>query len=82
MEVLCIAFGILCRADGNLRQNRGERHQFRPGYGHTHIAEYHEEEGVLVINPGCMQRFSPSISYCYLVLAGKKAVPTIVEIGH
>ena len=51
-------------------------------YGHTHIAEYHEEEGVLVISPGCMQRFSPSISYCYLVLAGKKAVPTIVEIGH
>lgn len=51
-------------------------------YGHTHIAEYHEEEGVFVINPGCMQRFSPSISYCYLVLAGKKAVPTIVEIGH
>ncbi len=50
-------------------------------YGHTHISDIHEEDGVLIINPGCMQRYSPKISYCYLVIAGKKAVPTIVDIG-
>ena len=49
-------------------------------YGHTHIAETHEEEGVLLINPGCMTRFAPRHTYCYLVIPGKKAVPTIVEI--
>lgn len=49
-------------------------------YGHTHVAETHEEEGVLLVNPGCMTRFAPRQTYCYLAIAGKKAVPTIVEI--
>ncbi len=49
-------------------------------YGHTHVADVHEEDGVLVINPGCMTRFSPRQSYCYLVIEKKKAVATIVEI--
>ena len=49
-------------------------------YGHTHVADVHEEDGVLVINPGCMTRFSPRQSYCYLVNKKKKAVATIVEI--
>ena len=49
-------------------------------YGHTHVAETHEEEGVLLVNPGCITRFAPRHTYCYLVIAGKKAVPTIVEI--
>ncbi len=49
-------------------------------YGHTHEAETHEEGGVLVANPGCMTRFSPRQTYCYLVVAGKKAVATIVDV--
>ncbi len=49
-------------------------------YGHTHVAETHEEEGILLVNPGCMTRFAPRQTYCYLAIAGKKAVPTIVEI--
>ena len=49
-------------------------------YGHTHEPEIREEDGVLLINPGCMTRFSPKNTYCYLVINGSKAVPTIVEI--
>ena len=49
-------------------------------FGHTHEAFVGEEEGVLLINPGCMTRFSPKRTYCYLVINGPKAVPTIVEI--
>lgn len=49
-------------------------------YGHTHQPEAREEDGVLLVNPGCMTRYSPHSTYCYLVIAGKKAVPTIVEV--
>ena len=49
-------------------------------YGHTHEPEIREEDGVLLINPGCMTRYSPRRTYCYLVVVGKKAVPTIVDI--
>ena len=49
-------------------------------YGHTHEAETAEKDGVLLINPGCMTRFSPKATYCYLVISGNKAVPTIAEI--
>ena len=49
-------------------------------YGHTHIPAVEEREGVLLINPGCMTRFSPRATYCYLVIEKTKAVPTIVEI--
>ena len=49
-------------------------------YGHTHEAEVHEEDGVLVVNPGCVTRYSMRQSYCYLVIAGNKAVPTIVDL--
>ena len=49
-------------------------------YGHTHEPEIREEDGVLLINPGCMTRYSPRHTYCYLVVVGKKAVPTIVDI--
>ena len=49
-------------------------------FGHTHEAFAGEEEGVLLINPGCMTRYSPRQTYCYLVINGNKAVPTIVEI--
>ncbi len=49
-------------------------------YGHTHEADIHEEDGVLVVNPGCLTRWSLEKSYCYLVISGKKAVPTVVRI--
>ena len=49
-------------------------------YGHTHEAEVREEDGVLLINPGCMTAYAPHKSYCYLVVNGKKAVPTIVNL--
>ncbi len=49
-------------------------------YGHTHEAEVREENGVLLINPGCMTAYAPHKSYCYLIVNGKKAVPTIVNL--
>ena len=49
-------------------------------YGHTHEAEVREENGVLLINPGCMTAYAPHKSYFYLVVNGKKAVPTIVNL--
>lgn len=49
-------------------------------YGHTHEAQVREENGVLLINPGCMTAYAPHKSYCYLVVNGKKAVPTIVNL--
>ena len=49
-------------------------------FGHTHEAFVGEEDGVLLVNPGCMTRYSPRWSYCYLVISGKKAVSTIVNI--
>lgn len=49
-------------------------------FGHTHEAFVGEEDGVLLVNPGCMTRYSPRWSYCYLVISGKKAVATIVNI--
>lgn len=49
-------------------------------YGHTHDFEVREEDGVLIINPGCMTRYAPKKSYCYLVIEKAKAVATIVNI--
>lgn len=49
-------------------------------YGHTHTAEVREKDGVLIINPGAMTRYTPNKSYCYLVIEKAKAVATIVNI--
>ena len=49
-------------------------------YGHTHFPDVHEEGGVLFVNPGCMTLYSPRKTYCYLVIHGSKAVPTIVDL--
>lgn len=49
-------------------------------YGHTHEPEVREEDGVLLVNPGCMTRYSPRQTYCYLVIHQKKAVATIVDV--
>jgi len=49
-------------------------------YGHTHIAEIREEEGVTLINPGALSAMTAKPSYCYLVITDKKVVATIVDI--
>lgn len=47
-------------------------------YGHTHSAFEGETDGVLLINPGTLSRYSKK-SYCYLIINGDKAVAKIVE---
>lgn len=49
-------------------------------YGHTHIPEVREDRGVLLINPGCITSYSLRQSYCYLVVNGKQAVATLVDL--
>lgn len=46
-------------------------------YGHTHRAREEEADGVTLINPGTMSRYSRQ-SYCYLVINGDRAVSKIV----
>ena len=46
-------------------------------YGHTHRAEEVSIDGVLVVNPGTLSRYSEK-SYCYMVINGDKAVAKIV----
>ncbi|MDE6356452.1 MAG: metallophosphoesterase [Clostridia bacterium] len=47
-------------------------------YGHTHDKREDEIDGITVINPGCMTRYSQG-SYCYLAIFNGKAVAKIVE---
>lgn len=47
-------------------------------YGHTHRADEREIDGVTLINPGAMTRYTQK-SYCYLVVNDKKTVCKIVE---
>lgn len=49
-------------------------------YGHTHEARETEIDGVTLINPGNLYRYSAENSYCYLVINGDKAVSKIVKI--
>jgi len=48
-------------------------------YGHTHTARENVIDGVTLINPGNMSRYSKN-SYCYLVITGGKTVSKTVEI--
>lgn len=48
-------------------------------YGHTHDAFCEQVEGVYLINPGNMTRYSAEKSYCYMCLHGEKVVPVIVK---
>lgn len=48
-------------------------------YGHTHIATIEESDGVTLINPGALSDYLKP-TYCYLVVSGGKAIPTIVEL--
>ena len=48
-------------------------------YGHTHKAREDELDGVTLINPGTMSRYSRQ-SYCYLVVNRDKAVAKTVYL--
>lgn len=48
-------------------------------YGHTHVADIREIDGVLCVNPGALGSYTCP-SYCYLVLHRGKATPTIVPL--
>ena len=48
-------------------------------YGHTHRAREDEVDGVTLINPGNLSRYSEN-SYCYLVINGDKFTSKIVNI--
>lgn len=48
-------------------------------YGHTHCAREDEIDGVTLINPGNMTKYTPN-SYAYLTVNGDKAVAKIVNI--
>lgn len=50
-------------------------------YGHTHCAREDEFDGVTLINPGNMSRYSQN-SYCYMVINGGKAVSKIVTLPN
>lgn len=39
-------------------------------YGHTHVAEVTEIDGVTLINPGSADRFATEKSFCYAVING------------
>ena len=48
-------------------------------YGHTHMAQIAEIDGVTLINPGSLKRpVGEGGSYCYLVINKDKATPVIV----
>ena len=48
-------------------------------YGHTHIAQITEIDGVTLINPGSSRLpIGEGGSYCYLVVNGEKFTPVIV----
>ncbi len=48
-------------------------------YGHTHEARVDEVDGVKLINPGNLSRYSEN-SYCYLAVHEGKAVEKIVPV--
>lgn len=48
-------------------------------YGHTHISDITEKDGITFINPGTLNRYSKK-SYCYMALYNGKITAKIVEI--
>ena len=48
-------------------------------YGHTHTADVREEDGVKLINPGTLSRYSAQ-SYCYMTVHNGKVVEVIVPV--
>ncbi len=50
-------------------------------YGHTHIASAEEQDGVLLLNPGCAGLYTSAPSYAYLVINGDKITSTVVPLS-
>ena len=48
-------------------------------YGHTHVADIIKQEGITLINPGCMTTYGLK-SYCYAVFHQGKLTAKIVDI--
>ena len=48
-------------------------------YGHTHDAKIEEIDGITLVNPGCMTRFSEN-TYCYAVIYDGKVIHKIVSL--
>lgn len=46
-------------------------------YGHTHSAEIKSQDGILLINPGTLQKYSANKSFAYVIIANDKVIPTI-----
>ena len=53
-------------------------------YGHTHRAEVHEEDGVLVANPGSisMPYTAQPPSYLRLTIAGDRVQPELIYLKN
>lgn len=48
-------------------------------YGHTHCAEITKENGIYLINPGTLQKYSTHKTFAYVVISGDKVIPAINE---
>ncbi len=46
-------------------------------YGHTHVADIREKDGVTLINPGCASPYSTVKSFAYVVANGGKITAAI-----
>ena len=52
-------------------------------YGHTHVPDLTEDEGVWILNPGSpteKRRGFPSHAMLVLAVAGKQLAPKLVEL--
>ena len=48
-------------------------------YGHTHIAEIKKQDGVLLVNPGSLSKYSLGKTFAYVIISGDKVTPVINE---
>ena len=46
-------------------------------YGHTHVAEIKRQDGILLINPGTLQKYSANKTFSYIIINNEKITPVI-----
>lgn len=46
-------------------------------YGHTHVAEIKNQDGVLLINPGTLQKYSANKTFAFVIISKEKIIPVI-----
>ena len=46
-------------------------------YGHTHVAEIKKVDGVLLINPGTLQKYCANKTFAYVIISNEKITPII-----